>query len=535
MYGKKMNLSLGSTTIFEDADFNFEQNDKVGIVGVNGAGKTTFFRLIMNEFQLDSGRLFLGTKRLVYLPQEIVLDDEDITVWDFLFSGRPINKLQNDLKDIYTLLETAVGEECDKLLERMGKLQEELDYYDEYRAEDILLEIISGMNIETELLHKKLKELSGGQKSKISFGRVLFSKPEILCLDEPTNHLDISSIKFITEYLRNYQGSVLVISHDIKFLNDIVNKILFINKVTHKIHVYNGNYDIFKKIYIEEQRRRELQIVHQENEIKKLSEFVLKAKQASRTNHALKRMGIEREEKLKKKKSELLARERKYRTVKINIKPRHESADIPLEVEKLSFSYQNNSQLYDKLSFKLKRKERFIIMGENGAGKSTLLKLLVGIIKPDSGNIKYNLKTEVSYYAQEFDLLDSTKTIYETIHEYEGKEKIIRQILANFLFYGDDVYKKVGVLSPGEKVRVALCKILLEKSNLLILDEPTNHLDPETQIIIGKVFREFEGTIIFVSHSLKFIEQVGGDHILLLPSGKIVDFSLDIIKDYEKK
>lgn len=532
MKGSKMYLSFGLETIYEDAEFHTEEHDKIGIVGVNGAGKTTLFRLLLHEIELDSGTLSVGNARVGYLPQEIVLEDENITVWDYMFDGRPIRKINAELEDIYEKLTYTEGEEVEALLRRMGKLQERLEYFGVYEAEDELLELTISMDIDSVMFDKKLSELSGGQKSKIAFARVLFSKPEILCLDEPTNHLDASTKEFVTQYLKHYRGSVLIISHDIDFLNQIINKIMFINKVTHKIAIYDGDYNTYKKKYAEEQRLREMSIVQQEKEIRELSEFVQRAKQASQTNHAIKRMGQERAARLEKKKQELQVRDRVYKRVKMDIRPKREGAPVPLEVENLAFAYQGQPLLYKDLSFRLSGKERFLVVGENGVGKSTLLKLLVGILTAKSGDIRYNPKTDVAYYAQELEGLSTDKTVIENVETDGYTEWQLRSVLSNFLFYEEDVNKKVAVLSPGEKARIALCKVLLQKANLLILDEPTNHLDPETQAIIGGNFNLFEGTIIVVSHNPSFVEQIGVTRMLILPSGRIEDYSRDLLEYY---
>lgn len=532
MKGKNMNLAFGLEEIYEDAEFQIGDLDKVGIVGVNGAGKTTLFRLLLGELELDSGSLTSGNARIGYLPQEIVLEDEDITVWDFLFEGRPIKKYEQELEEIYKKLETAVNAEQEALLARMGTLQERLEYFDFYEAETILLKLADKMSIDAELYHRPMRELSGGQKSKMAFARLLYSKPEILLLDEPTNHLDVSTKDFVIKYLKNYRGSVLIISHDIDFLNRIINKIMYINKATHKISVYDGDYYIYKKKYAEEQRIREMAIVQQEKEIKELSDFVQKAKQASQTNHHLKRMGKERALRLDKKRGELQKRNRLYKRVKMDIRPKREGAQVPLEVENITFHYSGYPTLYQNLSFQINGRERFLVVGENGVGKSTLLKLMMGILSPDEGCIRVNQKTDIAYYAQELEQLDENKTVIDNVESEGYTPWQIRAVLSNFLFYDDDVNKKVSVLSPGEKARVALCKILLQKANLLILDEPTNHLDPETQKIIGGNFNLFEGTIIAVSHNPSFVEQIGISRMLILPSGRIEPYSRELLEYY---
>lgn len=532
MKGSKMNLAFGLETIYEDAEFLLSERDKVGIVGVNGAGKTTLFRILLRELELDSGSISVGNARIGYLPQEVVLADEKQTVWEYLQDGRPIRQINAELEEIYKKLETADANEQEPLLERMGKLQERLEYFDCYEAEEILLDLIDSMQIDLDLLERPMSELSGGQKSKMAFAQVLYSKPEILLLDEPTNHLDASTKDFVTNYLKNYRGSVLIISHDIEFLNQIINKIMFINKVTHKISVYDGDYYTYKKKYAEEQRLREMNIVQQEKEIKELSEFVQRAKQASQTNHAIKRMGQERALRLEKKKRELQTRDRVYKRVKMDIRPKREGALMPLEVENISFHYPGQPQLYEDLSFRINGKERFLVVGENGVGKSTLLKLIMGILIPEQGRVRYNPKTDVAYYAQELEQLDLDRTVLQNVETDGYTEWQLRSVLGNFLFYEEDVNKKVAVLSPGEKARIALCKVLLQKANLLILDEPTNHLDPETQAIIGGNFNLFEGTIIVVSHNPSFVEQIGIGRMLILPSGRIENYSRELLEYY---
>ena len=532
MKGTKINLAFGTEVIYEDADFYIDTHDKVGIVGVNGAGKTTLFHVLLHEQELDSGTISTGNSRIGYLPQEITIEDESRTVLEYLKRGRPINKLEAELNVIYKKLESAGTAEHAMLFKQMEKLQSHLESYDYYEADSILLHIIDRMGISSGLLDMPLNRLSGGQKSQIAFGRVLYSKSDILLLDEPTNHLDAAAREFVIEFLKGYQGMVLIISHDVSFLNQIVNKILFIHKATHKISVYEGNYDTYKKKYALEQRLREQAIAQEEKEIRELEEFVRRANQASRTNHALKRMGQERALRLEKKRSMKQTRDRIYKRVKMDLRPMREGGGIPLEVEHLSFHYPNQSLLYRDLSFQIHEKERFLIVGENGAGKSTLLKLIMGIHSPDTGSIHVHPKTDVAYYAQELEQIDLQKTILENAWTDGYTQKQLRSVLSNFLFYADDIHKKAEILSPGEKARIALCKVLLQRANLLILDEPTNHLDPETQSIIGGNFHLFEGTIMVVSHNPWFVEQIGVNRVLILPSGRIVDYSRELLEYY---
>lgn len=532
MKGQNINLAFNMQEVYSDCNFNINEKDKVGVVGVNGAGKTTLFKVILGEQQLGSGKISIGDKQIGYLPQEVVMDD-DVTVSSYLLSARPIKKLEEELTSLYEKVASTSGKEQEKYLNKIPKIQAKLEYYDVYSYESILLSLMDNMHVDIDWLDMRLKDLSGGQKSKVAFLRLLYSKCEILLLDEPTNHLDVKTRDFVINYLKKYKGMVLIISHDVDFLNKIVNKIMYINKSTHKINMYEGNYDTYvKKLELERELQDKL-IDRQEKEIKELQKFVEKARQASATNHSLKKMGKDREKKLERKLDELQVREKKYNKIKLNIKPKKEGSRIPLKVNNIKFGYREDKNLYDNLSFLVNNKERFLIVGENGVGKSTLLKLIVGYLEPKEGNIWYGSKTDIAYYAQELENLDPNKTILENVDTKGYSEKDLRTILGSFLFYGDDVFKKVNIISPGEKARVSLCKVLLEQANLLLLDEPTNHLDPETQRIIGENFKNYEGTIIMVSHNPSFVESIGIDRMLILPKGKITNYSKDLLEHYE--
>lgn len=523
MKGEHLTLSFGIEKIYEDADFQFNLDEKIGIVGVNGAGKTTLFKVILKEQLLDSGRIILTNKqRIGYLPQEIVLEDQEKSVFDYLLEARPIKKLEEDIANLYK----AVTEESDekkqnKILKEIGNKQNLLEYYDVYKAEDQLFNLLEQMNIDTDLLDLKLKDLSGGQKSKIAFVHLLYSNPEILLLDEPTNHLDSETREYITNYLKNYHGMVLVISHDTSFLDAVTTNTLHIDKNTHKLKKYTGNYSTFLKKREKEIELNERLVENQEKEEKKLMDFIL---QYSNSSGKRKRIAVSREKLLEKKKKNYVERYEITKKVRINITPKRDGSKIPLKVNNIYFNYPGCEDIIKNLSFTISNKERFLIAGDNGVGKSTLLKLLISKLNPKDGNIWFGNKTDIAYYAQEQEELYNGKTILENVDSKEYSEKELRTVLGSFLFFGDDVFKKVEVLSPGERARVCLAKIILKRANLLILDEPTNHLDPETQKIIGQNFKNYEGTIILVSHNSDFIEQIGIDRVLTLPSGKITNY-----------
>ena len=534
MKAQHLHLAFGAEKIYDDCSFHFDASDKVGVVGVNGAGKSTLFKVILGEQKLDEGEIELPGLRLGYLPQEIKIDKkhDDITVWQYIASARPVDEMQEQLNQEYEKL--AKYPDSNAITERIVRLQDLIDSYDVANFDYELLKIIEKMGLQ-DLIDAPMKQLSGGQKSKVAFARVLFENAGLLLLDEPTNHLDVSTKSFVANYLRNYRGMVLVISHDTEFLDTVTNKTLFLNKTTHKTTVYKGNYTYFRRQYAEEKAEQDKRITQQEREIKRIQEFVERARNAKRSNTALIKQGHVREKMLDRKLAELEIREKEYQKVEMRITPNKQSGKVPLEVQNLTFHYPGKAPLYEKLSFSLTRGEKFLIVGENGIGKSTLLKLIVGELTPDEGSIIPSQNTTIAYYAQELEILNEKETILDNVRNYDFSDTEMRSILSNFLFNGDDVHKKISVLSPGEKARVALCKILTKRTNVIILDEPTNHFDPETQKIIGENFKDYDGTIIMVSHNPSFVEQVGITRMLILPSHEPDKPALGIVKNYSRE
>lgn len=526
-------MSFNKEIIFDNMSVIFGGTDKVGITGVNGAGKSTLFNLIRGTLTPDSGKILLDNKRIGYLPQ-VITDEipiEDITVFDYLLEGRPIKKLENELNDIYLKISNTIDEKELKIYyNKIDKIEKKLSYYDSYNAEGILLKIISGMNINDELLYQNLKSLSGGEKSKVAFARLLYSKPEILLLDEPTNHLDLDTKDYIINYIKSYKGLVLVISHDISFLDEVTNKTLYINKINHTTELFNGSYSKYLKVKNEKNEAKLKLYEKQQKEEEKLKKIISKYIRGNEKKANIAKDRIKKLERLQKEKVEL---ERKNKYTRFKIKIEHESYSIPISVNNLTFGYTEEELLYENLTFDLSRGEKFLIVGENGIGKTTLLKLLMNYLKPISGTINIGEKTTIGYYAQEHEILKSDKRIIDNFEEYNMPIYELRKFLGSFLFTEDDIYKKIEVLSPGERSRVALAKISLKGANTLLLDEPTNHLDPITQTIIAETFKDYEGTMLVVSHNLDFVDNLGINRMLLLPSGRIVYYDRDIVLHYE--
>ncbi len=534
MQFKNLTMSFGAQTIFENVNLSIPDNVKIGVVGVNGAGKTTLFKLLMGLEFADTGKIITKNGyRIDWLPQ-VISDDVDnvnIEVLEYLMQARPIEKLNIELQTLYDSLANTNNNQKE-IFNKIEKIQKQLDYWDSYNAENTLFKIIDGVKLGDDILLKKLNELSGGQKSKVAFVKLLYSNPEIILLDEPTNHLDEDSKNYIINYLKNYKGTVLIISHDVGFLDQVTTKTLFLDKRTKSFSLYDGNYSYFKRVQKQRDENLLKQAQIQQQEEEKLKEIINKYSSASGNR---KRMAQDREKKLEKllsNKIEVLSPNKK---VKFNLGIDRESSAIPLKIENLCFKYDKDSlqNIINNLNFELHRGEKFLIVGENGVGKSTLLKLIAGLLTADKGNIKIGSKTDLGYYAQELELLDNAKTILENFRDVNYSQKQLRNILARFLFMGNDVYKNVGILSPGEKSRVALAKLSMGGANLLLLDEPTNHLDPETQYLIAEVFKDYQGTMIVVSHNPDFVDNLGIERILILPTGEISYYNRETVEQYK--
>ena len=527
-------MSFGTQIIFDNISFQINNNDKVGIIGVNGAGKSTLFKILLGNLTPDSGTITLNTKiNLGYLPQ-VIMDDasnKEETVFEYLLEGRPIKKLKEELNSLYEIIARTQDEyELKKYYKKINCVSELLEYYDEYNAESSLLKIISGMNIDDNLLDLKLKNISGGQKSKVAFARLLYSNPEIMLLDEPTNHLDLDTKDYIIDYLKNYHGIILVISHDIEFLNEVTKKTLYVDKIKHNVEMYNGNYEKYIKIKNERDLAKKRLYERQQKEEEKLKCIISKY---IRGNEKKANIAKDRIKKLEKLESEKVELEKKNKYAKFNMKMNRPSYSIPIKCNNLTFGYDEENLLYENLNFDLSRGEKLLVVGENGIGKTTLLRLIMGYLKPLEGNIEITEKTDIAYYAQEHEILEPNKTILENFANFGLADYEIRRMLGSFLFSGDDIFKKVEVLSPGERSRVALAKISLTGANTLLLDEPTNHLDPMTQLIISDTFKNYEGTMLLVSHNLDFVDNLNINRMLLLPSGRITYYDRDIVMHYE--
>lgn len=528
---KNLEKSFDSNVIFKNLNFSIQDGEKVAVVGLNGAGKSTLFRILLNQIDSDAGEFYMGkSPRIGWMPQtidELNLPD-DVIVYDFLRSGRPLAEIERRMTEIYTKM--ADGDDSEELLQQLGVCQSEFEYWDGYTAESELETMIDQMGIDRQNLNKKLGELSGGQKSKISFIRTLYSRPNVLFLDEPTNHLDAASREWMTDYLVATDASVIFISHDEEFIDKVADKTLYLDAMMHTGTLYGFGYKRFLRTLAETNESLERQLQKQMREINRIQAFV--DSQRGKSGKA-KRQAQSREKLLEKKRANLAVVPPEKKDIDLDLNPNREADILPITVENLNFSYVANKKVIKNLTFSLNRGEKFLIVGENGAGKSTLLKLLYKILKPDSGIVRIGKKTDLGYYAQEYETLNPNITILENASSVTNiSTSKLRSVLNHFNFVGDKVKQSVKTMSPGERSRLELAKLCLGGANVLLLDEPTNHLDVATKKTIAQSFSEYGGTLIIVSHDLEFLKHLGIDRMLMLPSGRLQFFDENIVRRY---
>lgn len=526
-----LDKSFDGNLIFKNLSFSVQDGDKVAVVGLNGAGKSTLFRILLNQIDCDSGDFYMGKNpRIGWMPQTI---DElnlpkDVIVYDFLRSGRPLAEIEQRMAEIYSKM--ADGDESEDLLQQLGACQSEFEYWDGYSAESELETMIDQMGIDRQNLNKKLGELSGGQKSKISFVRTLYARPNVLFLDEPTNHLDAASREWMTDYLVSTDASVIFISHDEEFINKVADKTLYLDAMMRTGTLYSFGYQRFLRTLAETNESLERQLQKQMREINRIQAFI--DKQRGKFGKMAKQ-AQSREKLLEKKLQNLAVVPPEKKGIDLELKPNREEDILPVCVEDLFFAYTPDKKVIKKLTFSLNRGEKFLIVGENGAGKSTLLKLLYKILTPDSGTLRIGKKTDLGYYAQEYETLNPEITILENASSVTDiSTSKLRSVLGHFNFVGDKVNQTVKTMSPGERSRLELAKLCLGGANVLLLDEPTNHLDVATKKIIANSLSEYGGTLIIVSHDLEFLKHLGIDRMLMLPSGRLQFYDENIVRRY---
>ena len=512
--------SFDGVTLLADASFHIEEREKAALVGINGAGKSTLFKIIVGELPPDSGQVILAKgKTMGYLAQHQELTS-DLSIYDALLQVKQhILDMEVRMRQLEKEMKYTQGEELNKIMEAYSRLTHEFELENGYAYKSELTGVLKGLGFAEEDFGKMISTLSGGQKTRVALGRLLLSKPDIILLDEPTNHLDMDSIAWLETYLLNYPGAVFIVSHDRYFLDKVATKIVEIDNT--KVTSFTGNYSAYSEKKAMLRRAAYQAYLNQQQEIKHQEAVIAKLKSFNREK------SIRRAESREKMLDKIEVLEKPVEvddSMRITLKPRVISGNDVLTVEHLTKSFPS-LPLFEDLNFQIKRGERVAIIGSNGTGKTTILKILNQVIPADNGSFRLGSKVHIGYYDQEHHVLHMEKTIFEEISDDYPKltNTEIRNLLAAFLFTGDDVFKPISALSGGERGRVSLAKLMLSQANFLILDEPTNHLDITSKEILEEALNNYEGTVLYVSHDRYFINKTA-TRILDLTNHKLVNY-----------
>jgi ATPase subunit of ABC transporter with duplicated ATPase domains len=500
-----INKQYGKQLVFVEASFQLNPGEKVGLVGPNGSGKTTLFRMIVGEETPDEGEVSVPKRLTIgYFRQDVEEMAGRSTLDEAIAGSGRAGDLHHELEDLHHAMEDpAQANDMDRILARFGEVQEEYEHLGGYALEAQAREVLHGLGFEDDQIDGDVAALSGGWKMRVALARVLLGRPDVLLMDEPTNHLDIESIIWLEQFLKSFSGALLMTSHDREFMNRIVSKIAEID--AGEIIAYSGNYDFYERERTIRETNQQAAFARQQSMLAKEQRFIDRFR-----THAAKAAQVQSRIKALDK-IEKIELPKKRHVVKFEFRVPARSGDQVAVIEDLHKSY-GPRVIYDGFSLTIRRGERWAVMGRNGAGKTTLLKMIAGASEPDSGTVGLGASLTMGYFAQQaLDVLDPELTILEQLQRDFPQDGIgsLRTLAGAFQFSGDDVDKKIRALSGGEKSRLAMARMLYNPPNFLVLDEPTNHLDLATKEMLVDSLKDFEGTMIFVSHDRMFLRGLG--------------------------
>ncbi len=509
-------MSFGDDVVLNNVSFSANEGDKIGIVGVNGAGKTTLFRIITGEYTQSAGSIYVAKDKTVgILSQDNGFDEDGTILGEMMLSKADLIKTEEELESLRFEIENGNGE----LVSRYTQLHEYFTQNGGFEYKSRVKGTLKNMGFGEDIWNVRISKLSGGQKTRLAMVRLILKEPDIMLLDEPTNHLDTYSVEWLEDFLRGYKKTVLIISHDRFFLDRTATKILEIENARGKI--YNGNYSKYVEL---KKTDREIQERHYKNQQKEIARLEAYIEQQRRWNRERNIIAAESRQKALDRMEKVERPESLPESIRLKFNSASESGNDVIKAKKISKSF-GNLKLFSDVSFEIHKREHVFITGKNGCGKSTLIKIIAERIRADEGVLEYGYNVKTGYYDQENQELSEDNTVLDEIWNAHDDltQTEVRNALALFLFKGDDIVKKVSMLSGGEKARLTLCKLILSKMNLLILDEPTNHLDINSREALESALLSFDGTIIAVSHDRYFLSKLA-NRILNFDDGKITDF-----------
>jgi ATPase subunit of ABC transporter with duplicated ATPase domains len=511
----------GHQLLFIDASMAVQKGEKVGLVGPNGAGKTTIFRMISGQEQPDDGAVLVeGGMTIGYFSQDVGEMSGRTAVAEVMDGAGPVSALAAEMAALEAaMVDPDQADDMDALITRYGEVQERFQHLDGYALEDRAREVLAGLSFSQERMDADVGLLSGGWKMRVALARILLMQPDGMLLDEPSNHLDLESLIWLEDFLKRYDGALLMTSHDRAFMNRIVNRIVEID--SGQLTTYSGNYDFYEQQRALTEKQRQAQFERQQamlaKEIKFIERFKARASHAAQVQSRVKKLD----------KIERVEPPRRRQSIQFEFRPPPRSGDDVVSFKNVHKGYGNHS-IYANFDFQLRRKERWCVLGANGAGKSTLLKLVAGAAwpdlgtAPDKGVVTLGASVQMGYFAQHsMELLDGEETVFESLDASfpQAGQGALRTLAGCFGFSGDDIEKPCRVLSGGEKARLVMAKMLFDPPNLLVLDEPTNHLDMATKEMLVAALADFEGTMLFVSHDRHFLGHLSNRVLELTPEG----------------